>query len=184
MSNLGKWDHLYSVTDPARSPEFYGDSLSYRMGANLLADCTHVEDWGCGLGWFPQFLQPGIEYTGVDGSCSPRADVIDDLVTRETSVEGIFMRGILEHNYDWPALLANALRSFTKRFVLVTFTPFTDVSPHEELRFEEAFGVPTLALNHDFLVGHFELFRWSEETIESAETAYRTETIFTIEPEF
>lgn len=182
MSNLGKWDPFYA--EASANPVAYGDSWSYRAGAARLEGCPRVEDWGCGLGWFRQFLPESVDYVGVDGSWSPHADVVDDLVTRSTEVDGIFMRGILEHNYDWPDLLANALRSFTQRFVLVTFTPFTEQTPHEELQFEEAYGVPTLALNHDVLVAHFEGFLWEEATLPSPETFYGTETIFTVDPPF
>lgn len=179
MSNVGKWDKFYVVA-PAE-PVAYGDSDGYRLGAKALADCDVVEDWGCGLGWFSKYLDPKVKYVGIDGSCSPHATIIDDLATRRSQVEGIFMRGVLEHNYDWPTLLENALASFTKRFVLVLFTPWAETAPHEELQFEHDYGVPTLALHRDTLIGHLAGFMFTETGIRSPETTYRNECVFVIE---
>jgi len=177
VSNVGKWTKFYTgVVTPAP----YGDSDAYTFGAQALADCVTVEDWGCGLGWFRRLIDPE-RYVGVDGSASNFADVVDDLVTRTTTVEGIFMRAVLEHNYDWPALLDNALNSFTKRLVLVTFTPFTEQTPHEELRFEDAYDVPTLALNYELLINHFVGFEWDQTEIVSPRTAYKHETMFIVD---
>jgi hypothetical protein len=178
VSNVGKWDTAYA--DASTDPQPYGASRSYELGAAALADCVTVEDWGCGLGWFKQFLPDTVTYVGVDGSASPHADVVDDLLTRQTTVEGIFMRHVLEHNYDWELVLDNALASFTGRMVLVVFTPWTKQVPHHELRFEDAYSVPTLALNRRTLVDHFEGFDWRQETIESPETFYGWEAVFTI----
>jgi len=177
VSNVGKWDSHYA---DVVEPQPYGPSPSYELGAAFLAGCDTVEDWGCGLGWFRRFNRSA-RYVGVDGSASKFADVVDDLVTRDTTVDGIFMRHVLEHNYDWQLLLDNALVSFTRRMVLVTFTPWTEQTPHEELRFEDAYGVPTLALNHDLLINHFVGFDVDEVRVESPATFYGRETVFTID---
>jgi hypothetical protein len=177
MSNVGKWDTHYADVDTWQP---YGASGSYEFGAAALADCDTIEDWGCGLGWFRRWI-PVHRYVGVDGSASKFADVVDDLVTRDTLVEGLFMRHVLEHNYDWELLLDNALGSFTERMVLVTFTPWTEQTPHEELRFEEDYGVPTLALNYDLLLNHLVGFEVGQVDIESPQTFYGRETIFTID---
>jgi hypothetical protein len=178
VSSVGKWDSHYANVD---SPAPYGRSGSYVAGAVALAGCATVEDWGCGLGWFKQFLPRRVTYVGVDGSASKFADVVDDLATRDTTVDGIFMRHVLEHNYDWQLLLDNALCSFTERMVLVTFTPWTEQTPHEELRFEDDYGVPTLALNYDLLMNHLVGFEVEQVDIESPQTFYGRETIFTID---
>jgi hypothetical protein len=175
VSNVGKWDVAYA--DATVDPQPYGASRSYELGAAALADCITVEDWGCGLGWFKQFH---IGCIGVDGSDSPHADVVDDLATRRSSVEGIFMRHVLEHNYQWQTVLDNALASFTRRMVLVIFTPWTKQVPHHELRFEADYGVPTLALNRRTLVDRFGNLEWSQQTIASPETFYGWEAVFTI----
>jgi len=178
MSNVGKWSKQYrGVT----RPQHYGDSPSYRRGADLLADCSVVEDWGCGLGWFRQFLGRDQVYRGLDGTISNFCTAVADFSTYRSETEGLYMRHVLEHNYDWETVLNNALGSFTKRFVLVTFTPFTNVTPHEELRYEEDYDVPTLALNHDVLISHFDEFNWTEETLLSAQAYYGSETLFVID---
>lgn len=177
MSNLGKWDRHYAAVT---APQSYGNSPTYRMGADALADCSKVEDWGCGLGWFRQFVHPDA-YIGVDGSWSRFADVVDDLATRRSSVEGLFMRGILEHNYDWPVVLDNALASFTKRMVLVMFVPWTEVDPHDEVQFEADYGVPTLVINRDRLVEHLDGFDWTETVVSPTETFYGWESVLVID---
>lgn len=180
MSNVGKWDKFYAVA-PAEPVPGYGDSEAFRLGAEALAGCDVVEDWGCGFGWFRTYLDPRVKYVGVDGSCSPHASAVEDLATRKTKVGGVFMRGVLEHNYDWDILLVNALASFTKRMVLVLFTRWTETAPHEELQFEEDYDVPTLALHRDTLLGYLDGFAWTETEIGSPETAYGIEYMFVIE---
>lgn len=183
MTNVGKWDRHYAE-NPYVIP--MGASPAYKMGAEAFrrAGCHAVEDWGCGYGWFEVALgreAPQIAYTGVDGSNGPTRRVIDDLVTRTTSVDGIFMRAVLEHNYDWEALLDNALRSVTKTLVLALFTPFADKPPHVELRFEDDFGVPTLALHEATLYEHFEDLTVSTTAFVSPNTAYGIETLITVD---
>ena len=41
-------------------------------------------------------------------------------VQYRSSVPGIFMRHILEHNYEWARVLDSALASFTQRMALIT----------------------------------------------------------------
>ena len=62
--------------------------------------------------------------------------------TRST-VPGIFMRHILEHNYEWARILDNALVSFTKRMALILFTPEQEVT--QEIAFSSELGVPDIA---------------------------------------
>jgi len=142
MSNVGKWDRWYFGLNDS---EPYGDTESYRMGANWLADCDDIEDWGCGKGWFKNFVGDEQTYIGVDGSRTPFANVLADLVTYTSSTEGLFMRHVLEHNYDWMQILTNAVDSFTKRMVLVLFTPLEDMT--REIAFADDPGVPDLALS-------------------------------------
>jgi len=177
-SNVGKWSKQYrGVVEPLP----YGDSNTYRMGAKQLADCPVVEDWGCGLGWFRQFLGPDQVYRGVDGTLSQFSTVVADLTKFTSDTPGLFMRHVLEHDTQWDRILNNALSSFTKRMVLVIFTPFARAKPHKELRFDKNYGVPTLGLNYDTLVAHFKSFTWTEHELESPETYYRRETVFVLE---
>jgi hypothetical protein len=119
----GLWaSHYVNATES--SP--YGDVTTYYRGAMWLAGCASVEDWGCGLGYFKTCMMYPERVTSVDGSWSRFADEIADLRTYRSAPEGLFMRHVLEHNLEWRAVLDNALASFTKRMVLVMFTPFSD----------------------------------------------------------
>src|SRR5688572_4685695 len=113
MSNLGKWDEWYGSSEVA---EPFGDTQSYRIGADYLDDCEIVEDWGCGKGWFSKFRTHNC--LGIDGSRSPFASRVVDLEEYTSSVDGIFMRHVLEHNYQWKKILRNAIESFDKKMVL------------------------------------------------------------------
>lgn len=109
-------------------PYPYGDPLTYGLGAQWLAGCALVEDWGCGRGWFSKYLPP-VQYrgvdTGVDGVAgqNPHAHALANLEFYSSTVPGIFMRHVLEHNYQWKQILRNAIASFTERMFLVVFTP-------------------------------------------------------------
>jgi hypothetical protein len=62
---------------------------------------------------------PADRYRGIDGIPSPRCAEFVDLVQYRSSVPWIFMRHILEHNYEWARVLDNALASFTQRITLI-----------------------------------------------------------------
>lgn len=171
MSNLGRWDALYAgVTTPAP----YGDELTYRLGAELLASCRTVEDWGCGRGWFRAFLGAGQTYTGVDGSCSPFADRVVDLETYRSDADGVFLRHVLEHNLAWRTILDNAVASFRQRLVIVLFTPLDDKQTERAVCGQT--GAPDLSLpRQDFFERLVPLHvRWRE--VRSA-THYGAETV-------
>lgn len=174
MDNTAKWDAWYQDVQ-ARRP--YGDTVTYRLGAEFLAPCTTIEDWGCGLGWMRNFV-PKDRYLGVDGSNSRFADRIVDLESHTSDVDGIFMRHVLEHNYGWERILANAVSSFRRRLVLVTFTPHGATT--HELVFHDDPGVPDLSFAKRDLTAHFAGLRWREETYET-DTQYGTETVFFVE---
>jgi hypothetical protein len=149
-SPLGKWDSRYQgLTELPQSDGViagyprYGKIASYHMGAIFLRDCAHVEDWGCGYGTFRKFcLSPA--YVGIDGSQSPAADRVVDLCTYTSHAEGVFLRHVLEHNADgWRDILLNALRSFSRRMVLVIYTPFGDVTRNVRARTPSDVNVPT-----------------------------------------
>lgn len=123
MSNLGQW--TYNGT-----PFPYGSRTSYWAGAEWLADCATVEDWGCGAQWFREEMRganPACNVRGIDGSPGC-CDVASDLRTYrpENRPDGIFMRHVLEHDYDWRMILANAATSFGRKFCLILFTPPTE----------------------------------------------------------
>jgi len=108
------------VIVPWKHQKRYGQEASYRIGMKWLASCDLVEDWGCALAYAKNFRTGA--YRGIDGTAGA-ADVIADLSTYRSKVEGIHMRGILEHNYDWRIILANAIDSFTKRMSLMLYRP-------------------------------------------------------------
>lgn len=170
-SNSGKWDNWFRASDAA---EAFGDTESYQVGADYLADCEKVEDWGCGKGWFSKFRPDSV---GIDGSQSPFASRVVNLEAYTSSVDGIFMRHVLEHNYEWKRILRNALQSFNKKMVLIIFTPWSD-GETKEIRFVERVGVPDLALGKDELVGMLDGLEWELIELTSPKTIYRQEHVF------
>ena len=108
-------------------PPIYGTETYEKPIKWLLEECDTIEDWGCGYGYARRFVPEG-RYRGIDGSpqASPYADMICDLTTYKSPVDGIFMRHILEHNPYWQDILGNVMASFRKRFVLIMFTPFAE----------------------------------------------------------
>lgn len=174
MSNLGRWDRWYSLLDDTRP---YGDTVTYQLGADWLAGCAVVEDWGCGAGWFKQFV-PGADYRGIDGSHSPYADVIADLRDYRSNVDGIFMRHVLEHDYFWADILTNAVAS-CRRLALVTFTPLLDHGV-KVLTVNDDPHVPDIAFSAEVIEQHLTGTTFQRQTIKTA-TQYGVETIWTVE---
>lgn len=139
MSNLGKWDRWYAIMGD--QPEPFADTETYAIGARFL-EGLKVEDWGCGKGWMREFIPPG-RYRGIDGSRSPFADAIVDLAEYRSTTEAVFMRHVIEHDWRWPQILANAVASFTHRMVLVLFTPMA--SETHDMEWEPDPGVPNIS---------------------------------------
>lgn len=181
MSNLGKWAPWYDQLASDAKPEPYGATPTYAMGARWLRRCFVVEDWGCGKGWMRELIDPA-GYVGIDGTASPFADVVTDLVDyRSSATDGIFMRGVLEHDYRWEQILTNAVASFSQRMALVLFTPMIDKGS-KEIGFTHELSVPDLSLGHNLLMVHFEplaFCAWRD--IESPGTAYGVERIYFLE---
>src|SRR5271166_500073 len=114
---LGRWDPWYATGQ--RLAACYGPLDTYRIAEDWLRGLS-IEDWGCGYAQFKDVHEG--PYRGVDGT-KGWADVVADLRVHTTRCEGLLLRHVLEHNPDWRVLLANAVQSFTKRMVLVVFTP-------------------------------------------------------------
>jgi hypothetical protein len=176
MSNKGKWDRW---CQGLREVQAYGDTVTYEMGGEFLRDCSVVEDWGAGKGWFKKFVPQG-RYRGIDGSHTPFAEKIVDLVEYTSVVPGIYMRHVLEHNYQWQFILANALRSFTERMVLVLFTPLSDTT--HEIAYADDPGVPDISFSLEELLDIFKTagLKVEYQTLETA-TQYGVETVFFLE---
>jgi predicted SAM-dependent methyltransferase len=145
-SMLGKWDGWYSNLKKTPSAYRYGDTITYRLAANFMQDCTSIEDWGCGAGGLRRFCDPE-SYVGVDGSQNPHVDVVDDLRTRRSKPQGIVLRHVLEHNYDWRSVLTSAMASATEKVCVVLFTGFVDQTREIDHNRHAGVDAPTLAFS-------------------------------------
>lgn len=174
MNEVGRWTRWYSLL--GEDPEPYADTVTYKLGADFLADCKTVEDWGSGKGWFSTFIEAG-RYRGIDGSESKFADEVVDLATYTSSTEGLFMRHVLEHSYRWEQILNNAIASFSKRMVLVIFTPFAEETQVIALNSEPE--VPDISFRREDITNCFKDCDWSSEDLFTP-TQYSTESIFFI----
>jgi hypothetical protein len=179
---LGKWDAWYAnLTKKDEGAFRYGDTETYALAAGFLHDVDVVEDWGCGLAGFRRFYHG--TYLGVDGSHTPCADVIADLVTYTSYVAGIVMRHVLEHNYEWERVLDNAVQSFRDKLCVILFTPL-QVGPTIEIAHNRDHGVdvPDLAFNREQLEKHLVGLKY-HHTVLKTNTGYGEETIYYIERE-
>lgn len=165
---IGRWTRWNAVN----GPEPYVDSPTYQAGADWLADCDRIEDWGCGRGWLSTLVGPD-RYVGVDGA-SPFATVTADLTTYRSTVAGIFMRHVLEHNREWWKVLDNAAASATRRLFIALFTPLADQT--QKVGWSVELGVPDLAFRLDDLLARLDGWTVDVETIESP-TQYGVETM-------
>jgi len=154
-SNLGKWNSWYAgVTLDDIGAFRYSDTETYQMAADFLSDLDSVEDWGCGTGGFKRVCKS--PYVGLDGSNTPFADKIVDLCDYRSSVDGVMMRHVLEHNYQWKKILSNAVASARKKMCLVIFTPF-QADGTKELAHNKPHGVdvPDLAFKKEDIEAFF-----------------------------
>lgn len=95
-----------------------GDDHSYKLAGLYLSGKGLVEDWGCGTTWARRYI--GAPYRGIDAAPTPWADVVTDLTQYNNGgVPKILMRHVLEHNWEWRAVLQNMLNSFTDRAMLL-----------------------------------------------------------------
>ena len=150
-SNVGKWDGWYKSLPKTPGSFQYGDTLTYALAAKFLEDCTDVEDWGVGGGGFLRHRPDAI---GVDGSDTQFAQKkYVDLRTYTSQVEGVHIRHIFEHNYNWKDILQNAVQSATKKLAITMFIPLIKDST-KELAHNAKHGVdvPDMAINEkDFM---------------------------------
>jgi hypothetical protein len=175
VTNVGKWTAWYQGLE---DPWAYGDTTSYEIGAAWLAGCARVEDWGCGAGWLSTLIPLG-RYRGLDGTSSPWCDEAVDLVEYRSTVPGVFMRHVLEHNYEWARILDNAVASFTERMVLILFTP--ERAATAEIAFHLDVGVPDIAFRLADITDRFPPdVTFTVQRIPSA-TQYGCETILLLE---
>lgn len=176
-SMLGKWDGWYKGVNTMGSFA-YGNTVTYQLAADFLADMPEVEDWGCGTGGFKR-LYSG-KYTGLDGSANPFVDKVVDLGEYRSSVDGIVMRHVLEHNYAWPQVLAGAVASFKKKFCLIIFTPFRDTTHQIAHEGKHGVDVPTIAFRKKDIEQFFTGLTWREESLKTR-TYYKVEHVYYVE---
>ena len=173
---LGKWSKWYkdiSVNNPKLHK--YGDTSTYQIAADFLSDMEKIEDWGCGPGRFRKFYNG--KYIGVDGTKNIFVDKVKDLRKYKSNTDGIIMRHVLEHNYDWEKILKNAVKSFKKKFCLILFTPFA-VTTHQ-IDFNEKIGVPDIAFKKEDIEKCLDKCEWEVETIPT-NTIYGIEHVYKI----
>jgi hypothetical protein len=142
------WTSYHAGHEPAP----YGDPMTYELGTAWLRPCALVEDWGCGLGWARNFFLPA-QYRGIDGSPGSAVDQVVDLTTYRSQVPGIFMRHVLEHNYDWAKILDNAMTSFTERMALILFTPMGEAT--QVVAWNYGYEVPDISFSAQDLESRF-----------------------------
>lgn len=173
---LGRWDPWYRAP---RFAHFYGPADTYAIAETWLRGLS-VEDWGCGYARFGQVHEG--EYVGVDGS-GPWAHVHADLRAAPTGArpEGLLLRHVLEHNPDWRAILTHAAARFTRRLVLVVFTPDSGSLEDRPVGHVPELGVVDLALPHRVIDAAFGECRVLDKRHVPTATGYEGETVWLAE---
>lgn len=176
---LGKWDNWYKgLTKKDLGAFLYGDTETYKLAAEFLSDMKVVEDWGCGVGGFKRFYKG--KYTGVDGSKTPFTNKVVDLREYKSKVDGIMMRHVLEHNYDWEKVLDNAIGSFRKKMCLILFTPFAGSTQEIAHNLAHGVDVPDIAFSQKDIEKHLTGCDWKMIGNIKTDTGYGVEHIFYI----
>lgn len=159
----------------------YGILASYRLAAQWLGPCKTVADWGGGGGYFRDFLKQKQVYTLVDGTDQGvKGQVLADLINYREPSEGILLRHVIDCTPDWRPVLRNALDAFTKRLVVITSTPESEVTRiHHTVN-----GWPFTFFNHEELIAEFHgMLRRTTKVNPSDEDRpyYETERIYMLE---
>jgi hypothetical protein len=178
-----KWNEWYkNLTSKDLGPFRYGNTVTYEKGYNFLQSCDKIEDWGCGAGGFKVFFIKNNnlnKYIGVDGSTTPFADIKTDLTNYNSNVDGIFMRHVLEHNYEWELILKNACKSFKQKMCLVLFTEFSDETKEIAHNLRHGVDVPDISFDKNALINIFKMYNIKYELITlNTDTGYNVEHIF------
>jgi len=176
---MDKWNDWYKDLNNMSSFR-YGNTETYQLGYDFLKTCDKIEDWGCGSGGFKLFFNDNpTKYIGIDGSDTPFSDLKNDLILYNSNVDGIFMRHVLEHNYEWKKILENACKSFNKKMCLILFTPFTNETKEIAHNLKHGVDVPDISFNKNDLIEFFEKYNiiYNLLTIET-NTGYNIEHIF------
>lgn len=170
LAPLANWNY-------GGTPQFpYGDETTYKKAIEFLDGPYVIEDWGCGTAWAKRFVKRG-RYVGVDGSWSLHCDLVADLRLYRSTADAIMMRHILEHNNDWKKIIENALASFQKKFVLILFTPFGEITRSIGSTKE---NVPDISFRKEDLLDFLRPFQFTEESLRTG-TQYGVEHLFYVE---
>lgn len=151
--------------DALPAPAPFGSDSSYQSAAEFLDSLDLVEDWGSGSGYSRRFFSRA-RLVLVDSCRSKWADVVEDIASRQSYPDGILLRHVLEYQYNWEAILKNAVASFTRRMVIVISTPFGVETTQQT--YDKTHNVPVLSFAYCDVVRHF-LGIWR------AELVYQTE---------
>ena len=82
------------------------------------------------------------------------------------------MRHVLEHNINWTKILRNAVDSFTKKMVLITFLNFTKETVIQN--YDEN-GIPNITLGEEELLGIISNFLIKREKLSDGEEVFYLE---------
>jgi hypothetical protein len=105
------------------------------------------------------------------------------------------MRAVLEHNYEWQKILDNALQSFTRKFCLILFTPFTATTREivirkrgvlkssREINQSNGIDVPDLSFSRNDIESRLKAAGVTWELVYNipTHTGYKVEQVFFIE---
>jgi hypothetical protein len=175
-SMLGRWNGWYKDVTTMGSFR-YGNTETYQLAAEFL-EGLEVQDWGCGTGGLKRIYQG--KYTGLDGSKTPFVDKVVDLREYTSSVDGIAMRHVLEHNYDWRKILTNAMSSFNKKFCLIIFTPFSEETHEIDHNKKHGVDVPDISFSRHDIEDSFIETKWRFDELKT-NTGYGVENIYYIQ---
>ncbi len=151
----------------------FGDPTTYKKAMDFLCGCDVVEDWGCGTGFAKTYMKEGV-YIGVDGSRHDNVNVHTELALYTSKVEGILLRHVLEHNMDWRTVLGNAVKSFTKKLVVILCTPFSEKTQRIATNWHD---IPDLSFRREEILEFFKGLHVQEESLKTA-TQYGLEHVF------
>jgi hypothetical protein len=164
-----KWNLLYK---DLKQQDMCGDTRSYTLGYEFLKTCYTIEDWGCGAGFKNLFNNDIHKYIGIDGSKT-------ELTEYTSKVDGIFLRHVLQDNYEWKIILENACKSFSKKMCLILFTPFSNEITQITHNLKDGIDVPELSFDKNELIDIFIKYNITYDLINiKNETSYNIEHIF------
>lgn len=149
MKNRWNYDGLGRVT--------YGSTETYKRAAEWLdGHGSVIEDWGCGCAAFKEYVNKS-KYIGIEGSKNAYADKCDvNLIEYTSSCDCILLRHVICHNVQWEKILKNAIQSFKKRMVLITFMPMASKTEIAFVNTDKRYaGVPDFRFRAGDLVKHF-----------------------------